>query len=151
MSSQPSVIALIPARSGSKRIQGKNVKPLRGHPLLAYTIAAARESGVFARVIVSTESEDTAEIARHYGAEVPFLRPPAYAGDLSPDIEWVRDVLHRLAAAGLSYDCFSLLRRPAPFVRPIPFGGPGPGSSPTRRCTPSEPWNAASSTPGKCG
>lgn len=115
MSPPPSIVALIPARSGSKRIQGKNVKPLRGHPLLAYTIAAARDSGIFSRVIVSTESSDTADIARHYGAEVPFLRPAAYAKDLSPDIEWVRDVLERLAAARELGDCFSLLRPTSPF------------------------------------
>jgi N-acylneuraminate cytidylyltransferase len=117
MSAQPSIFALIPARSGSKRIQGKNVRPLHGHPLLAYTVAAAVESGIFARVLVSTESEDTANIARHYGAEVPFLRPQELAGDLSPDIEWVRDLLVRLGDAGLPCDCFSLLRPTSPFRR----------------------------------
>jgi N-acylneuraminate cytidylyltransferase len=115
MSVQPSIFALIPARSGSKRIQGKNVRPLQGHPLLAYTVAAARASGIFARVLVSTESEETADIARHYGAEVPFLRPQSLAGDLSPDIEWVRDLLIRLGDAGQRCDCFSLLRPTSPF------------------------------------
>lgn len=115
MSVQPSILALIPARSGSKRIQGKNVKPLCGHPLLAYTIAAAQASGIFGRIIVSTESAETAEIARHYGAEVPFLRPMEFAGDLSPDIEWVRDLLQRLRGAGQLSDCFSLLRPTSPF------------------------------------
>lgn len=115
MTGQPSIYALIPARSGSKRIQGKNVRPLHGHPLLAYTIAAAAESGVFGRILVSTESEETADIARHYGAEVPFLRPQALAGDLSPDIDWVRDLLLRLRAAGQLCDCFSLLRPTSPF------------------------------------
>jgi len=115
MSVQPSILALIPARSGSKRIQGKNIRPLQGHPLLAYTVAAAVESGIFARVLVSTESEETANIARHYGAEVPFLRPQAHAGDLSPDIEWVRDLLVRLRDAGQLCDCFSLLRPTSPF------------------------------------
>ena len=115
MSVQPSIFALIPARSGSKRIQGKNIRPLHGHPLLAYTIAAALESGIFARVLVSTESEEIAEIARHYGAEVPFLRSQALAGDLSPDIDWVRDLLVRLQAEGPGCDCFSLLRPTSPF------------------------------------
>ena len=84
----PSSVAFIPARQGSKRVPGKNVRPLDGHPLLAYTIAAALESGVFGSVIVSTDSEEVAAIARHYGAEVPFLRPAVFAGDMSPDIEW---------------------------------------------------------------
>ena len=64
--------------------------------MLAYTIAAARESGVFESVIVSTDSEDIAAVARHYGAEVPFLRPAAFAGDTSPDIEWLE---HRLRSS----------------------------------------------------
>ena len=85
----PSAVALIPARQGSKRVPGKNIRPLGGHPVIAYTIAAALESGVFETVIVSTDSEETAAIARGYGAEVPFLRPPRFAGDTSPDIEWL--------------------------------------------------------------
>ena len=108
-------VALIPARQGSKRVPGKNVRPLGGHPMLAYTIAAARASGVFEAVIVSTESEDIARVARHYGAEVPFLRPAAFAGDTSPDIEWVEHTLASLASSGRPYDCFSLLRPTSPF------------------------------------
>ena len=111
-------VALIPARSGSKRVVGKNVRPLAGHPLLAYTVSAARESGVFADVIVSTDAESIAEIARHYGAEVPFLRPSEMAGDLSPDIDWVRYTLETLARAGRTWDAFSLLRPTSPFRRP---------------------------------
>lgn len=109
------VIALIPARSGSKRVADKNVRPLGGHPMMAYTIAAAQESGVFADVMVSTESEAYAKLARHYGAEVPFLRPVELSGDLSPDVEWVEDVLRRLRDAGRAYDCFSILRPTSPF------------------------------------
>jgi CMP-N-acetylneuraminic acid synthetase len=108
-------VALIPARAGSKRVTGKNVRTLGGHPLLAYTIAAAREAGTFARVIVSTDSEDYAQIARHYGAEVPFLRPAAYAGDVSPDIEWVAFTLATLAEQGGRYESFSILRPTSPF------------------------------------
>ena len=108
-------VALVPARQGSKRVPGKNVRPLGGHPMLAYTIAAARASGVFEAVIVSTESEDIARVARHYGAEVPFLRPAAFAGDTSPDIEWVEHTLATLASSGRPYDCFSLLRPTSPF------------------------------------
>jgi len=110
-----SCIALIPARSGSKRVTGKNVRLLGGHPMLAYTIAAARESGVFESVIVSTESEDIAAIARRYGAEVPFLRPAEFAGDTSPDIEWLDYTLAELGQRGRTWDCFSLLRPTSPF------------------------------------
>lgn len=116
--SPPSVIALIPARMGSKRVPGKNIRRLGGHPLIAYTIAPALASGVFDAVIVSTDSEEIAEIARHYGAEVPFLRPPALAGDTSPDIEWVEYTLKALAEQRRAYDCFSLLRPTSPFRMP---------------------------------
>jgi CMP-N,N'-diacetyllegionaminic acid synthase len=83
--------------------------------MLAYTIAAARESRVFESVIVSTDSEDIAAVARHYGAEVPFLRPAAFAGDTSPDIEWLEHIIAELATRGRTWDCFSLLRPTSPF------------------------------------
>lgn len=105
-------VALIPARAGSQRVKGKNIRPLAGHPLIAYAIAAAHESGVFARVMVSTESEEIAEIARAYGAEVPFLRPAEMAGSTSPDIEWVR---HSLDNIEHEYEAFSILRPTSPF------------------------------------
>jgi len=110
-----SAVALIPARHGSKRVPGKNVRPLAGHPALAYTIAAAVDCGVFDSVIVSTDAEDVAAIARHYGAEVPFLRPAGFAGDTSPDIEWVEYTLSELQRQKRSWDCFSLLRPTSPF------------------------------------
>ena len=113
--SPPSAIALIPARAGSKRVPDKNVRLLSGHPALAYTIAAARESGVFSAVVVSTDSEEYAAIARHYGAEVPFTRPREIAGDLSPDIEWVDYTLRKLREQGRVFDCFSILRPTSPF------------------------------------
>ncbi|HEU4689821.1 MAG TPA: acylneuraminate cytidylyltransferase family protein [Vicinamibacterales bacterium] len=106
---------MIPARSGSKRVTGKNVRLLGGHPMLAYTIAAARESGVFESVIVSTDAEDIATIARQYGAEVPFLRPPEFSGDTSPDIEWLEYTIAELGQRGRSWECFSLLRPTSPF------------------------------------
>jgi len=111
----PSAVALIPARHGSKRVPGKNVRVLRGHPMLAYAIAPALESGVFEAVIVSTDSRETAAIARHYGAEVPFLRPSELAGDKSPDIEWVAYTLNMLSQHGRRWDCFSILRPTSPF------------------------------------
>src|SRR5688572_16457772 len=116
--STPRVVALIPARVGSKRVPGKNIRVLGSHPLLAYTIAPAVESGVFDAVMVSTDSEEIAAIARHYGAEVPFLRPPALAGDTSPDIEWVEHTLKTFREQGREYGCFSLLRPTSPFRTP---------------------------------
>jgi CMP-N-acetylneuraminic acid synthetase len=83
--------------------------------MLAYTIAPALASGVFGTVMVSTDSEEIATMARHYGAEVPFLRPAAYAGDTSPDIEWLEHLILTLKAQGRSWDCFSLLRPTSPF------------------------------------
>lgn len=109
------VVALIPARAGSKRVADKNVRALAGHPVIAYAIAAARESGVFSSVVVSTDSPRYAAIARHYGAEVPFLRPEAMAGDKSADIEWVEHALTELARVGRTFDYFSILRPTNPF------------------------------------
>jgi len=114
----PSCIALIPARSGSKRIANKNIRVLGGHPLIAYTIRSAIDSGIFSEVIVSTDSKEYAEIARYYGAEVPFLRPLEYAGDLSPDIEWITYTLKRLKDEEEKFDCFSILRPTSPFRLP---------------------------------
>ena len=114
----PSIVGLIPARAGSKRVKNKNIKPLGGHPVMAYTLAAAKESDIFGDVIVSTDSEQFAEIARHYGASVPFLRPDEYAGDRSPDIEWIEYTLGRLRDEGKDYDCFSILRPTSPFRKP---------------------------------
>lgn len=111
-SSDLTCVGLIPARAGSKRLAGKNVRELAGHPLLAYSIASSLDAGVFARVVVSTESEEIAAIARRYGAEVPFLRPAELAADTSPDIEWVR---HALANLGDGSACFAILRPTSPF------------------------------------
>lgn len=111
-------VALIPARSGSKRVIDKNTRKLAGHPVIAYTIAAARASGVFDDVVVSTDSARYASIARHYGARVPCARPVEIAGDLSPDIEWVAHMLDRLAEEGSHFDCFSILRPTSPFRLP---------------------------------
>jgi len=111
----PAIVALIPARTGSKRVPDKNVRPLAGHPLIAYTIASALQAKVFAAVVVSPDCERYAEIARYYGAEVPFLRPAEFARDLSPDIEWVEYTLRRLRDEGRVYDCFSILRPTSPF------------------------------------
>jgi N-acylneuraminate cytidylyltransferase len=83
--------------------------------MIAYTIGPALDSQVFDAVIVSTDSEEIAAIARHYGAEVPFLRPVALASDTSPDIEWLEYTLGELSGRGRNWDCFSLLRPTSPF------------------------------------
>jgi CMP-N,N'-diacetyllegionaminic acid synthase len=106
----PSAVALVPARSGSERVPGKNIAPLGGHPLLAYAIAAAHDSGVFGTVVVSTDSEQIAEVARRYGAEVPGLRPAEMSTSISFDIEWV---LHMMQ--GRDEEIFAILRPTSPF------------------------------------
>ncbi len=111
-------VALIPARSGSKRVPNKNILPLAGHPLLGYTVCAAFDSGVFDSVICTTDSEQYAEVARHYGAEVPFLRSAEISGDKSPDIEWVNWILSTLRAYGRDFEIFSILRPTSPFRMP---------------------------------
>lgn len=108
-------IALIGARGGSERVPGKNLRRLAGHPLLAYAIETARQSGVFERIVVSTDSEEIAEVARWYGADVPFLRPAEYATSTSPDIEWIAWTLERLPER---YDLFAIVRATNPFRGP---------------------------------
>ena len=110
-----SAIALIGARSGSERVPRKNIRPLAGHPLLAYAIATARLAGVFERVLVSTDHEEVADVARWYGADVPFLRPAEYATATSPDIEWIAWTLERLPER---YDLFAIVRATNPFRGP---------------------------------
>ena len=106
----PSAVGLIPARSGSERVPGKNVAPLAGHPLIAYSIASARESGVFGTVIVSTDSEEIAGSARRYGAEVPALRPAEMSTATSEDVEWVLHVM-----GDRDEELFAILRPTSPF------------------------------------
>ena len=91
-------LAVIPARGGSRRVPGKNVRDLLGRPAIAYTIDAALECGIFERVIVSTDSEAIAAVARRCGAEIPFLRDPALADDETPVSAVSVDALERLGA-----------------------------------------------------
>ncbi len=115
----PKLLILIPARSGSTRIPGKNIRRLAGHPLIAYAIATANHSKIAAAVVVSTDSTEIAKVATDYGAEVPFLRPIEFATSISPDIEWVSFTLKKLEELGRKYDCFSILRPTSPF-RQVP-------------------------------
>ena len=90
------VLAIIPARGGSKGLPNKNILPLLGHPLIAYSIKAALDSKKISRVLVSTDSEEIAEVAIRYGAEVPFIRPSEFAQDMSTDLEVFQHALHWL-------------------------------------------------------
>ncbi|HUG65791.1 MAG TPA: acylneuraminate cytidylyltransferase family protein [Gaiellaceae bacterium] len=108
-------VAFVPARAGSERVPHKNVRPLAGHPLVAYAIETALQSGVFERVVASTDSEEIAEVARWYGADVPFLRPAEYATATSPDIEWLAYTIEHLDER---YDLFALVRATNPFRGP---------------------------------
>lgn len=90
------ILAIIPARSGSKSIKDKNIRIFHGKPMLAYSIEHARQSTFINRIIVSTDSESYAEIAKQYGAEVPFLRPVEYATDTALDIDVFEHALNYL-------------------------------------------------------
>jgi CMP-N,N'-diacetyllegionaminic acid synthase len=111
----PSAVALIGARGGSERVPDKNIRRLARHPLLAYAIETARQSGVFERIVVSTDSEPIAKVARWYGAEIPALRPAEYATSTSPDVEWIAWMLPRLEE---HYDLFAIVRATNPFRGP---------------------------------
>jgi YrbI family 3-deoxy-D-manno-octulosonate 8-phosphate phosphatase len=95
--SKPEVLALIPARGGSKGIPRKNIRPFAGHPLIAYSIAAGLQASTVTRVIVTTEDEEIAEVARSCGAETPFLRPPELAQDGTLDLPVFQHALNWLA------------------------------------------------------
>ena len=115
MINKKKVLALIPARSGSQRVPDKNIRLLAGHPLIAYSIAAAKACGFFDRIVVSTDSERYRDIAIYYGAEAPFIRPPEFATSTSPDIEWLKHALTQLKEP---YDCFVKLSPTSPFRMP---------------------------------
>jgi N-acylneuraminate cytidylyltransferase len=91
-------IALIPARGGSKRIPRKNIRPFAGRPMIAWALDAARQSGCFSRIVVSTDDEEIAAVARDHGAETPFTRPPELADDRTPTQPVVA---HAVEALGL--------------------------------------------------
>ncbi len=107
-------IAIIPARSGSKGIVDKNIRNLAGKPLMAYSIIAAAESGVFDTIMVSTDSEKYAEIAKGFGAEVPFLRSEKASSDTASSWLAVEEVLNNYKALGKDFDTFMLLQPTSP-------------------------------------
>ena len=110
------VLAVIPARGGSKRIPRKNIKSFLGKPIMAYSIAAALESGIFDEVMVSTEDEEIAAIARQYGASVPFMRSPEAASDTAVDNDVIREVVKEYEKRGKTFDYMAYIYPCAPFV-----------------------------------
>jgi CMP-N-acetylneuraminic acid synthetase len=112
------VVGLVPARGGSKGVRRKNIRRLGGKPLLEYTAESARAARLLARVILSTEDEEIAEVGRRSGLEVPFLRPVDLAGDETPMLPVVQHALHWLEERGERFDAVCLLQPTSPFRRP---------------------------------
>lgn len=111
-------IAVIPARGGSKRIPRKNIKEFFGKPMIAYSIEAALQSGCFDKVIVSTDDTEIAEVARRYGAEVPFIRPAELSNDYTGTIPVIRHAVEWLIQQGVDPQLVCCLYATAPFVTP---------------------------------
>lgn len=109
-------IAIITARGGSKRIPKKNIKEFLGKPIIAYSIEAALKSNIFDEVMVSTDSEEIAQIARNYGANVPFMRSEATSNDYADTSDVLLEVLDRYKALGKEYTEFCCIYPTAPFV-----------------------------------
>jgi CMP-N,N'-diacetyllegionaminic acid synthase len=108
------IIGIIPARSGSKGLKDKNIKLLNEKPLIAYTIEAAVKSGVFEKIIVSTDSPKYAEISKNYGAEVPFLRSESLSGDEVATNDVVIDLIKKLKKIGEEFECLMILQPTSP-------------------------------------
>ena len=109
-------IAIIPARGGSKRIPRKNIKDFLGKPIIAYSIEAALKSGVFDEVMVSTDDDEIASVARHYGASVPFMRSKDTANDYATTADVINEVLTQYENIGKEFDIVCCIYATAPFV-----------------------------------
>jgi CMP-N-acetylneuraminic acid synthetase len=112
------VLGIVPARGGSKGLPGKNVRPLAGQPLLAYAARVAKESGVLDRVILSTDSDEIADVGRQAGLEVPFMRPASLAADDTPMAPVLMHAVETLAGAGWLAEVIVLLQPTSPLRRP---------------------------------
>jgi len=110
-------IAIIPARGGSKRIPRKNIKDFCGKPIIAYSIEAAKASGLFDRIIVSTDDEEIAEVAEKYGAEIPFMRPRELADDFTGTNAVVKHALEWLIRQGEIIEYACCIYATAPFIQ----------------------------------
>lgn len=111
-------LAVIPARGGSKRISRKNIKPFAGKPMIVYAIDAARRSGVFDRIVVSTDDDEIAAVARAAGAELPFVRPAELADDHTPTVPVVAHAIEACRALGWQAEQVCCIYPGVPFIRP---------------------------------
>lgn len=111
-------IAIITARGGSKRIPKKNIKEFCGKPIIAYSVEAAVKSGIFDEVMVSTDSEEIAEVAKAYGAKVPFYRSAKTAGDFATTVDVLLEVLDEYEKRGMRFDSMACIYPTAPFITP---------------------------------
>lgn len=113
---QMSSIAIITARGGSKRIPRKNIKPFLGKPIMTYSVEAALSSGLFDSVMVSTDDEEIAQIAKEYGAQVPFYRSERTSNDYAATADVVSEVLDEYAKCGIYYETACVIYPTAPFL-----------------------------------
>ena len=111
-----STLCIITARGGSKRIPRKNIKEFLGKPIIAYSIEAAINSGVFDEIMVSTDDQEIAEVSKQYGASVPFFRSAATSNDFATTADVLNEVLDKYEQMGQSFDFFSCIYPTAPFV-----------------------------------
>lgn len=111
-------IAIIPARGGSKRIPRKNIKEFHGKPLIAYSIEAAKASGCFDKIIVSTDDQEIADVAKHYGAEVPFIRPPEISDDFATTLDVMEHAVSFCIKSGLDVEYVCCIYATAPLLLP---------------------------------
>jgi N-acylneuraminate cytidylyltransferase len=109
-------VAIIPARGGSKRIPGKNIKTFLGKPIMAYSIECAKEAGIFKEVMVSTDDQEIADVAIKYGASVPFMRSDKNADDFATTADVVREVMDEYNKLGRSFDNICCIYPTAPFM-----------------------------------
>lgn len=110
-------VAIIPARGGSKRIPRKNIKDFHGKPMIAYSIEAAKQSGLFDKIIVSTDDSEIAQVAQQYGAEVPFLRPESLADDFTGTVPVIAHAIEAVQALGWQVSEVCCIYATAPFLQ----------------------------------
>ncbi|XQW85877.1 pseudaminic acid cytidylyltransferase [Thalassotalea piscium] len=109
-------VAIIPARGGSKRIPRKNIKDFFGKPMIAYSIEAAKKSGCFDRIIVSTDDQEIADVALKYGAEIPFIRPSNISDDHATTIDVIQHAIHWLENENINVNNICCIYATAPFI-----------------------------------
>lgn len=109
-------LCIIPARGGSKRIPRKNIKPFMGKPIIAYSIEAALQSGIFDEVMVSTDDQEIAQVAEQFGAKVPFMRSADTANDFATTADVLNEVLDCYESSGQLFDYMACIYSTAPFV-----------------------------------